>query len=196
MFSMTHLELSEVECIEYKYCQFFLNTTSSYNQIWFQATNSEMYIRCKFLLHSVRSILISISLYTCLPFKVKCHRHEKSVDLTNFTKIVNNYWQVIHWSLAKCSSVFCHVISFFSLRNFLQRNINSSTLCSSSHRHIWSSVNPSLWKYDFSFTCPVTIFANSINIGIFCLYLFLTDGKKDLVTAHFHVFVHWFPSAP
>jgi hypothetical protein len=37
---------------------------------------------------------------------------------------------------------------------------------------------------------------NSMSIAIFCLYLFLTDGKKALAAAPFPIFVHWSPQHP
>ena len=37
--------------------------------------------------------------------------------------------------------------------------------------------------------CPVSIVVNAGNIGIFCVILFLTDGKKAFVTAPFLVCV-------
>jgi len=42
----------------------------------------------------------------------------------------------------------------------------------------------------FSFPCPVTNTVNSRKIGIFSRSLFLTNGKKALVTAPFLVSVH------
>jgi len=85
----------------------------------------------------------------------------------------------------------CFIISFLWLRNFLHWNVKRSVVCSSSsHGHIGSSVNPNLWKYDLSFPSSVSIVVNSGNTGIFCHSLFLTDGKKALVTAAFPIFVH------
>ena len=74
---------------------------------------------------------------------------------------------------------FICLISFLWLRSFLHLNIKWSTVCSSSHGHIGLSVSPSLYKYDFMLPCPVSIVVNSGNIGIFCVSLFLTDGKKS-----------------
>jgi len=78
--------------------------------------------------------------------------------------------------------VICLIISFLWLRSFLHINNKWSTVCSSSsHRDIGLSVSPSLYKYDLMFPCPVSIVVNSGNIGIFCVTLFLTDGKEAFV---------------
>ena len=96
---------------------------------------------------------------------------------------------MFHSLQANCHQCFfiCLIISFLWLRNFLHLNIKWSTVCSSSHGHIRLSVSPSLYKYDLIFLCPVSIVVNSGNIGIFCVSLFLTDGKKAFVTAPFLV---------
>jgi len=44
------------------------------------------------------------------------------------------------------------------------------------------SIIPNLWRYDLSFPCPVTNIVTSGKTGIFSRSLFLTDGKKALVT--------------
>ena len=86
----------------------------------------------------------------------------------------------------------CLINSFLWLRSFLHLNIKWSTVCSSSSSqgHIRLSVSPCLYKYDFMLPCPVSIVVKSGNIGIFCVSLFLTDGKKAFVTAPFLVSIH------
>ena len=75
----------------------------------------------------------------------------------------------------------CLIISSLWLRNFLHLNIKWSTVCSSpSQGHIRLSVSPSLYKYDFMLPSPDSKVVNSGNIGIFCVSLFFTDGKKAL----------------
>ena len=81
--------------------------------------------------------------------------------------------------------IVCLIISLPWLRHFLHLNIKWATVCSSSSQgHIGLTVGPSLYKYDLIFSCPVVRF-NSENIGIFCVTLFLIDGKKAFVNAPF-----------
>jgi len=61
----------------------------------------------------------------------------------------------------------------------------------SAYGHVGLSVIPNLWKYDLNFPCPVTIDVNSGDTESSCRSLFLTKGKKDLVTAPFSVLVHY-----
>ena len=76
----------------------------------------------------------------------------------------------------------CLIICSLWLRSFLHLNIKLSTVCSSSSQgHIRLSVSPSLYKYDFILPCPVNKVVNSGNIGIFCVSLFFTDGKRSCV---------------
>ena len=113
------------------------------------------------------------------------------MDLINFTK---SCW----WSLTNISCVagqvppvfcICFSIYFLCLLNLLHLNMKWSVLCSSSsHGHIGLV---QIWKgMTLVYACPVVIFTDSGNTGIFCRSLFLTDGMKTLVPAPFPVFLH------